>query len=99
MIKKNEDVTKQLVDNLSRYMELSKHPEKHQGHTNRRSNKEHSTVRQDEENPVLRIGKNLPKYGSLLKRLVVNEVQDATDPIPLLEVVGEDKEAVGSMKG
>lgn len=86
MVRENEALTKQLVDNLSKHVEQPPLPETTQviKHS-RRYSKTRMSVDENDGNPFVRIGKNLPKYGSLLKSLVVKEINDENDAIPVIE--------------
>jgi hypothetical protein len=80
MLQKNEEVTNKLLENLSRNVAKPKLPEKVEAY------KINHFPDDEEPNPFVRMSKNLPKYGSLLKDVFVNEVKPNHDPIPLVEV-------------
>ncbi|XP_028166897.1 uncharacterized protein LOC114357481 [Ostrinia furnacalis] len=84
MVQKNEELTRKLVEKLSalKTVEEPEMPEKVEVHNTRRS----YVVDDDEqkqnvaENPFTRLARNLPKYGLLLKDLVL--ARDASaDPL------------------
>ncbi|XP_037302065.1 uncharacterized protein LOC115454007 isoform X2 [Manduca sexta] len=78
-----EEVMKKLIANISRIVTKPKLPEKIEVHPiNRRSNDE---VSDSNENLFVKLGKNLPKYGNLMKDVVMQEIQRGTDPTPLVE--------------
>lgn len=37
------------------------------------------------ENPILRLGRNIPKYGKLATDIFLGSIQTETDPTPLVE--------------
>ncbi|CAD0204746.1 unnamed protein product [Chrysodeixis includens] len=78
------DLIKKLIDNLSRGIEKPRLPAKAEPEEVGAINKD-LKVTQRSENPLLRLGKNIPKYGKLAKDLILKDMQSGTDPTPLLE--------------
>lgn len=81
------DMIKKLIENLSKGLEkpqlptkaeVGEAPQVKRRHNNNRDNSK------DNDNPVLRLGKNIPKYGKLAKDLLLRDNSN-TDPTPLIE--------------
>ncbi|XP_052754085.1 uncharacterized protein LOC113514707 [Galleria mellonella] len=81
VIENNEKVIKQLVENLSKSAQKSKLPEEIEIHKEtRRHNAEEDSA--DNDSIIFRIGKRIPKYGTLFKNVILNHFEDRTDPMP-----------------
>lgn len=87
LVQNNEELTRKLVDKLSNFKtgEKPELPEKVEVLNFRRKNSAKSKVEENvAENPFVRLSKNLPKYGLLLKDLVLKQ-DGSADPRPLVE--------------
>lgn len=87
----SENLIKKLIDNLSKSLEKPKLPTKVEPgevpQVKRRNSNNRDNSKDDvRDNPVLRLGKNIPKYGKLAKDLMMKDNSD-TDPTPLVEDV------------
>lgn len=78
------DLIKNLIDNLSRGIEKPRMPAKAEPEEVA-INKDPNINENGSENPLVRLGKNIPKYGKLAKDLILKDMQSGTDPTPLLE--------------
>ncbi|KAL0868594.1 hypothetical protein ABMA27_008057 [Loxostege sticticalis] len=86
LVQNNEELTRKLVDKLSNFKtgEKPELPEKVEVLNFRRKNSAKSKIEENvAENPFVRLSKNLPKYGLLLKDLVLKQ-DGSADPRPLL---------------
>lgn len=80
LVQMNEETSRQLLENLSNNVEQPKLPEKIEVHQQRRP------VHLDEpDHPILRLGKNVTKYGKLIGNILISEIKNHTDPIPIIE--------------
>lgn len=82
-VQKNEELTKTLLDNIgNKYVNEPKMPEKIEVHhlkTRRRNENEN-------DNAIVRLGRNIPVYGNLVRHMIEGEVRKyQKDPIPLVE--------------
>lgn len=74
----NQDTTKQLVTAMSRDLEKPKLPE--------RLEVQRKTRRSDvTEPPLVRFGRNVPKYGMLFKDLILAELRTDEEPVAVAE--------------
>ncbi|KAL4717090.1 hypothetical protein ACJJTC_016977 [Scirpophaga incertulas] len=83
LVEENGQLTKQLVENLSRQISTPKLPERigisrAAKHTNESDD-------EDDSNVLVRFGKSIPKFGSIFKKLLLNDMKYEDDPIPLVE--------------
>lgn len=84
------DLIKKLIENLSKGLEKPKLPTKVEPgevpQVKRKNNnsRDYNSKDNTKDNPVLKLGKNIPKYGKLVKDLVMKDNSD-TDPTPLVE--------------
>lgn len=80
-VQKNEELTKTLLDNIgNNYVNEPKMPEKIEVY--------HPKTRRinESDNAIVRLGRNIPVYGNLVKHMIMGEVRkDQKDPIPLVE--------------
>ncbi|KPI98754.1 hypothetical protein RR46_10072 [Papilio xuthus] len=76
----NEETSRQLLENLSNNIEQPKLPEKMEVHQQRPVN-----IDNELDHPILRLGKNVTKYGKLIGNILINELKNDTDPIPIIE--------------
>ncbi|CAG4955243.1 unnamed protein product [Parnassius apollo] len=82
MVQLNEDTTKQLLENLSNNIVKPNLPEQVEVHYQHR----HSGVENEQsDHPVVRLGKNITKYGMLVGNMLLQELKNDTDPIPIVE--------------
>lgn len=105
-VDRQEEITRQLIEHLSKSLEKPKLPTKVETirtkeHIQRRSNTHHMdrTEQKMTENPLLRLGKNIPVYGRLAKDILMEEIRSETDPTPLLERVPDKRIAEVSAMG
>lgn len=83
MVRTNEELMKKLIEHLGKKIEMTKMPEKVEvHHPNRRSN---NVFVEEIEHPVVKLGRNIPKYGSLFKDVILKEMESDTDPTPFVE--------------
>ncbi|KAJ8711670.1 hypothetical protein PYW08_008624 [Mythimna loreyi] len=85
-VDKTGDMIKKLIDNLSRGLEKPTMPTKAEVDEPSQVKRRHNSNNRDnsKDNPVLRLGKNIPKYGKLAKDLMFKD-NSGTDPTPLIE--------------
>ncbi|XP_035453226.2 uncharacterized protein LOC118278215 isoform X1 [Spodoptera frugiperda] len=76
------DMIKKLIDNLSKGLEQPKMPTKAEPEKVPKPKLNVSTS----DHPLVKLGKNIPKYGRLAKDLLMKEVISSTDPTPIIEV-------------
>ncbi|CAB3233655.1 unnamed protein product [Arctia plantaginis] len=85
-VDRQEEITRQLIEHLSKSLEKPKLPTKVETiktreHVQRRSNSFHKET----ENSILRLGKNIPMFGRLAKDLFMEEIKSDTDATPILQ--------------
>lgn len=82
-VQKNEELTKTLLENIgNKYVNEPKMPEKIEVHLQKTRRINGS----ENDNAIVRLGKNIPVYGNLVKHMIMGEVRnDQKDPIPLVE--------------
>ncbi|XP_045538200.1 uncharacterized protein LOC106707707 isoform X2 [Papilio machaon] len=81
LVQMNEETSRQLLENLSNNVEQPKLPEKIEVHQQRRP----VNIEDEVDHPLLRLGKNVTKYGKLIGNILINELKNHTDPIPIIE--------------
>ncbi|KPJ17920.1 hypothetical protein RR48_07317 [Papilio machaon] len=81
LVQMNEETSRQLLENLSNNVEQPKLPEKIEVHQQRRP----VNIEDEVDHPILRLGKNVTKYGKLIGNILINELKNHTDPIPIIE--------------
>ncbi|XP_039760095.1 uncharacterized protein LOC120633805 isoform X1 [Pararge aegeria] len=79
LAQQNEETIKQLVAILSRDFEKPKLPEKLEVHNKTRR----SSINSDP--PIVRFGRNVPKYGMLFKDLILSEMRSDDEPLAVAE--------------
>lgn len=82
MVQQNEDVTKQLIENISLRLEKSKPPEKVE--VQEPSRRFHS-IDAIHNNPFSRLGEKVPIYGNLMRNLMVKEYSHDSEPNVIVE--------------
>ncbi|KAF9411430.1 hypothetical protein HW555_009777 [Spodoptera exigua] len=77
----SSDMIKKLIDNLSKGLEKPKMPTKAEPEKVLKPKANNNM----KDNPIVKLGKNMPKYGRLAKDLFMKEVVSSTDPTPIIE--------------
>lgn len=77
--RRNQELTNTLIENLSSKVAEPNMPEKLEVHfQSRRSNVDET------EHPIIRFGKNIPKYGNLFKDSILDETRNSAEPAKVL---------------
>ncbi|KAI8437696.1 hypothetical protein MSG28_011933 [Choristoneura fumiferana] len=82
MVQQNEDVTKQLIENISLRLEKPKLPEKVEV---QQPSRRFYTTDASQNNPFSRFGEKVPRYGNLMKNLMVKEYSHDSEPNVIVE--------------
>lgn len=79
------DLIKKLIDNLSKGIEKPRMPAKAEPEEVHPTKNPTNSSDESPDNPLLRLGKHMPKYGKLAKDLILKEIHTDVDPLPLVE--------------